>query len=100
MIKHVVMWKLRDFAEGAKKSENAQNIKVQLEGLKNKIKEVRSMEVGININDSADSYDIVLSSEFASMEDLKRYQHHPEHVKVGDFIINLRLDRKVVDYQT
>jgi hypothetical protein len=94
------MWKLKDFAEGAKKNENAQNIKVQLEGLKNKIKEVRSMEVGININDSADSYDIAMFSDFASLEDLKRYQNHPEHVKVGDFIIKLRLDRKVVDYQT
>jgi len=100
MIKHVVMWKLKDFAEGAKKNENAQNIKVQLEGLKNKIKEVRSMEVGININDSADSYDIAMFSDFASLEDLKRYQNHPEHVKVVDFIIKLRLDRKVVDYQT
>ena len=100
MIKHIVMWKLKDFAEGAKKNENAQSIKVQLEGLKNKIKEVRSMEVGININDSADSYDIALYSEFASLEDLKKYQHHPEHVKVADFIINLRLDRRVVDYQT
>ncbi len=99
MIKHIVMWKLKDFAEGASKSENAQNIKVQLEGLKNKIKEVRSLEAGININDSADSYDVALYSEFASLEDLKRYQHHPEHVKVGDFIIKLRLDRKVVDYQ-
>ena len=100
MIKHIVIWKLKDFGEGARKSENAQNIKVQLEGLKNKIKEVSSLEVGININDSASSYDVVLYSEFASLEDLKKYQNHPEHVKVGDFIIKVRLDRKVVDYQT
>jgi len=99
MIKHIVMWKLKDFAEGAAKSENAQKIKVALEGLKGRIKEVRTLEVGVNFNDSADSYDIALYSEFASKEDLKRYQHHPEHIKVGDFVINLRLDRKVVDYQ-
>jgi hypothetical protein len=99
MIKHIVFWKLKDFAEGATKKENAQKIKAQLEGLKMKIKEVRALEVGVNINDSADSYDIALYSEFASLEDLKRYQHHPEHIKAGDFVINLRLDRKVVDYQ-
>jgi hypothetical protein len=99
MIKHIVMWKLKDFAEGAKKSENALKIKEQLEGLKSKIKEVRALEVGVNINDSADSYDIALYSEFATLEDLQRYQHHPEHVRVGDFVIGLRLDRKVVDYQ-
>ena len=99
MIKHVVMWKLKDFAGGAAKAENAQKIKEQLEGLKGKIKEVRSLEVGVNFNDSADSYDIVLYTEFATREDLKRYQNHPEHIKAGDFVIGLRLDRKVVDYQ-
>jgi calcineurin-like phosphoesterase family protein len=99
MIKHMVMWKLKDFAEGANKKENAEKIKAQLEGLKSKIKEVKTLEVGFNFNDSADSYDIALYAEFDSVVDLKKYQKHPEHIKVGDYIINLRLDRKVVDYQ-
>ncbi len=99
MIKHIVMWKLKDFAEGANKKENAEKIKAQLEGLKSKIKEVKTLEVGFNFNDSADSYDIALCAEFDSVADLKKYQKHPEHIKVGDYIINLRLDRKVVDYQ-
>jgi len=33
MVKHVVMWKLKDFAEGAAKKENALKIKASLEGL-------------------------------------------------------------------
>ena len=99
MIKHVVMWKLKDFAEGADKKENAQKIKSKLEGLKDKIEEIKFIEIGININDSADSYDVVLYSEFDSIEDLKIYQSHPEHVMVGDFISKVRLERKVVDYK-
>jgi len=99
MIKHIVMWKLKDFAEGANKKENARKIKSQLEGLKHKIKEIRSIEVGINTSDSADSYDIILYSEFNGSEDLKIYQNHPEHLKVGDFVSKVRLERKVVDFE-
>jgi len=34
MIKHVVMWKLKDFAEGTDAARNAKRIKVELEALK------------------------------------------------------------------
>ena len=99
MLKHIVMWKLKDFVEGTGKKENARRMKSELEGLRNKIKEIKSIEVGLNINDSADSYDAVLYSEFASQEDLNAYQNHPAHVKAAEFIGKVRLDRKVVDYE-
>jgi hypothetical protein len=38
-------------------------------------------------------------SEFDDMEALFRYQKHPEHVKVGEFIIEVRKDRAFVDYE-
>ena len=47
MVKHIVMFKLKDFAEGANKKENALKIKSSLEGLKSKIKEVKYIEVGL-----------------------------------------------------
>lgn len=37
MIKHIVMWKLKDEAEGNSKAENAQIIKNSLEDLKEKL---------------------------------------------------------------
>jgi tRNA(His) 5'-end guanylyltransferase len=99
MIKHIVFWKLKDFAEGADKKENARKIKRLLEGLKHKIKEIKHIEVGININDTPAAYDIVLYSEFASTQDLDAYQNHPEHIKAGEFVGKVRLDRRVVDYE-
>jgi hypothetical protein len=99
MLKHIVMWKLKDFAEGVGKKENALRIKKRLEGLKEKIKEVRVIEVGINLNQSADFYDIVLYTEFDNVKDLEIYQNHPEHQNVGDFISKVRLERRVVDYE-
>jgi hypothetical protein len=99
MIKHIVMWKLKDSAEGAGKMENARKMKALLEGLKKKIKGVRSIEVGINTNESADAYDVALYSEFASQADLQAYSEHPDHLRVGEFVGKVRLERKVVDYE-
>ena len=98
MVKHIVMWKLQDFAEGAGKKENALKIKESLDLLKSKIKEVEFLEVGININNAVDFYDIVLISEFNDLRDLENYQKHPEHIKAAEFIGKVRLERKVVDY--
>jgi hypothetical protein len=99
MIKHIVMWKLKDFAEGASKEENALMVRSKLEALKKKVKGARALEVGFNINKSPSSYDVVLYAEFDTVEDLNRYKTHAEHKKVGDFISKVRLERKAIDYQ-
>ncbi|MCR1934008.1 Dabb family protein [Clostridium tepidum] len=99
MIKHIVMWKLKEVAEGKSKLENANTIKMKLENLQQKIKEAKLIEVGININDSKQAYDVVLYSEFENLEDLNLYQNHPEHLKVGEFINKVKEDRIVADYE-
>lgn len=98
MIKHIVMWKLKDFAEGLNRYENARHIKKMLEELKSKIPEIRYIEVGVNINDSDTAYDAVLYSEFDDEHALETYQKHPEHVKISSYVRKVREDRVVVDY--
>ena len=98
MIKHIVMWKLKDFAEGRSKQENAQKIKTMLEALKGKIEQVSYLEVGINTNGSNMAYDAVLISEFEDEKKLEEYKIHPEHVKVSQFVTKVREGRAVVDY--
>jgi hypothetical protein len=100
LIKHIVMWKLKEFAEGKNKLENAQIIKRDLEALQDKIKEIRHIEVGININESEQAYDVVLYSEFNSIEDLNIYQNHQEHLRVAEFVGKVREARVVTDYET
>lgn len=99
MIKHIVMWKLKDQANGKTKLENAEIIKREIEALKDEIKEIVEIEVGINIVNDPQAYDLVLYSEFKSNDDLDIYQNHPSHVKVAGFIANVRESRVVVDYQ-
>ncbi|KAJ52396.1 hypothetical protein BD780_001170 [Clostridium tetanomorphum] len=97
MIKHIVMWKLKYF-NGDEKIKNCERAKRDLEGLQEMIPELKSIEVGININKTDAAYDLVLYSEFENEEGLNTYQNHPEHVKVGQFIKGIVQHRVVVDY--
>lgn len=98
MIKHIVLFKFKDFAEGEEKSRNIQRLKSRLEALDDIIDEIRFFEVGINVINSDAAYDLALSSEFESKEDLFRYQKHPEHLKVADLVKKVCESRVVADY--
>lgn len=100
MIKHIVMWKIKDSHEGMNKEELMAKIKQDLEELKNSIPEIKTMEIGRNSNELPTSFDIALYSEFESKEDVAIYQKHPEHLKVAQFIQQVRTDAVVVDYET
>jgi len=99
MIIHIVMFTLKEHAEGNDKSENLVIMKEKLESLIDNIDLIRKFEVGLNFNTSATAYDIVLYSEFDSAEDLSAYQIHQEHRKVAGFIGKISDKRAVVDYE-
>lgn len=87
---------------GASKKENAEKLKVLLEGLCQTIEEIKHLEVGINARVAETSppmADVSLYSEFASWSDLEAYQKHPQHLDVANFVQEIRLDRHVVDYE-
>jgi Holliday junction resolvase RusA-like endonuclease len=98
MIKHVVMWRLKEKAEGNTKEHNALEIKNQIEALKDKIDVIIDLEVGINFEESSQAYDIVLYSTFKSKEDLDNYQKNEEHLNAVKFIKEVVEKRVVVDY--
>ncbi len=98
MLKHIVIWKLKDSAEGAGKKENALVLKSMLEGLK-QIKEVKKLEVGFPMSASVTAWDVALYSEFDNADDLRTYARHPEHMKVVEYINKIQLEMKMVDYQ-
>ena len=97
MIKHIVMWKLKPEAEGLTAKENAQWMKVHLEGLMGVVPELLSCEVGINVVDG--NYDACLVSTFRSLEDLAAYKVHPEHVKISSYCKKVRESRVACDWE-
>lgn len=99
MIKHIVMWKLKETALGHTKAENAAIIKDKLEQLNEKLDLIKTLEVGINRSLSNTDFDAVLISEFNSNDDLEAYLIHPLHVEIAEFIKQVRTDRAVVDFK-
>ena len=93
MIKHIVMWKLKD------SKRNAPALKAMLEGLKERIPRIGAIEAGINFNPSDAAADVVLYSEFDDAAALAAYQKHPDHLKVAEFLKDTVTDRHVVDYE-
>jgi hypothetical protein len=99
MLKHIVMWRLKESAEGRTKAENALYVKEMLDLLPGRIKQIKNLEVGINMINAPVSYDLVLIVDLANMLDLQTYQAHPEHMKVADYVLKVRETRAVVDYE-
>lgn len=100
MVKHIVMFKLADKAEGRSRAENALIIKEKLEALKEVIPVIKKIEVKVNLSDaSADNHDIILYSEFETLEDVNTYAVHPAHLKVGAYITKVRTSRAAIDYE-
>jgi hypothetical protein len=99
MIKHIVLWQLKDSADGRSKAENAERMKKEILDLKNKIPQLIKIEAGINILPASDSFDVVLNSDFANQADLDIYQVHPDHVKYKEFIKDLVSNKRFIDYE-
>jgi len=100
MIKHIVMWRLKDLAHGNDKATNAQIIKTRLEALQPRIPGLLEMEVGVSFAATEHGADLILVSKFASHAALDGYQSHPEHLALVPFVVEAQSERRVVDYET
>lgn len=98
MVKHIVMWKFKDEAEGLTREENLMKVKAMLEALPEKIDFIRHIEVNLNANFNGSNFDAVLISEFDSIEDVNCYRVHPDHKKISAYVSLVREARASVDY--
>lgn len=96
MVKHVVVWKLKE-QDPAKKEPILAHMKELLEGLVGKVEGLLDAEVGFNYN--PEGYDISLYSTLTSKEALDGYQVHPEHLKVKAYVRSVIESRVVSDYE-
>ena len=99
MLRHVVMFQFKEEAGGRTKAENVAITKAMLEALLQKIDWIRASTVAVNAPDAdGKNYDLILISDFDSMEDYLRYKVHPDHVAVGTFMRPVRISRASVDF--
>ena len=84
MVKHVILWTLKDEFSAEEKENIKKGIREGLEGLKGKIPGL--LEIKVNAYGRLDSSnaDLMLDSTFENEQALKSYLKHPEHVAVAD----------------
>lgn len=100
MYKHLVLWKLKENADGMDKPALAVEVKRRLDTLPSIISEVREYEVGINIGAyGASFFDVGLISMFSDEEAFKRYCVYPEHDAVVAYIQSVTVAEEIVDYE-
>ena len=99
MIKHIVSWELNEMSQ-AEKEQHLDEMRDLLLDLKNQIKHIHSLSVGINHKDTpVDNFDIILISEFKSIADLDKYRTHPAHLNFIKQISRYRKRKVAVDYE-
>ena len=99
MIKHIVVWKLKDDANGQGKDANAKAIKEKLESLVGVVPGLLKAEVGIDFRGTGESADAGLYSEFESREAFEAFLSHPAHKAVQPFVKEARSERMMLDYE-
>ncbi len=98
MIKHIVLWKLKEQAEGADKATNAIKVKALLETCTHIVPGILKFEVALAQPNLEATYDVVLYSEFVDRAALDAYQEHPTHQAAKLFIGAVREARQCMDY--
>lgn len=97
MVRHIVAWNYRDTMSGDEKIEAGLRIKMLLEDLKERIDGIISIHVEINPLKSSNRC-IILNSLFKDEAALKNYQVHPLHVKAGEYVRSVTIDRSCIDF--
>ncbi len=98
VIRHIVMWKLKETAEGATRAQNALKLKDKLEACRGIVPGLLHLEVGLATPGLEATYDVVLVSDFADKAALDAYQVHPVHEDVKKFVSAVRQSRECIDY--
>jgi hypothetical protein len=83
MVKHVILWTLKDELSADEKQQVKAGIKEGLEGLAGKIPGMTEIHVYTNGLETSNA-DLMLDSTFETFEALKGYAVHPDHVAVAD----------------
>ena len=99
MVKHVILWTLKDEFDADEKERIKAGIKEGLESLAGKIPGL--LEIHVNTNGLASSTaDLMLDSTFESAQALKGYSTHPEYVAVADSKVRpYTATRACLDYE-
>ena len=91
MIKRISMWKLKDKAL-------ASAMKDKLLSMSGNVSSLQDIEVGINESTHSSAFDIVFIGTFKGKAELEAFEKDDFHKQVGEFVNDVRVERKVVEF--
>ncbi len=99
MVKHIILWTLKEEYTGESKEKIKAGIKEGLESLKGRIPGLIDIKVNTRPLPSSNC-DLMLDSSFENEESLKGYSVHPEHVEVANTKVRpYTASRVCMDYE-
>lgn len=99
MVKHVILWNLKEEFSQAEKEEIKKNIKAGIESLNGKIPSLIDIKV-YTTGLASSTADLMLDSTFESEEALKNYAVHPDHVEVANTMVRpFTAKRSCLDFE-
>lgn len=84
MVKHIILWTLKEDLTAEQKEEVKKGIKEGLEGLAGVVPGLVDIKVNISGRLDSSNADVMLNSTLESPEALKAYSAHPAHVEVAN----------------
>ena len=97
MVRHIVLFRLKESLSQAEKRDIAVRFKTAIEALPEVIGFIGKIEVGLNINEN-EKFDIALYSEFKTLDEVKAYSAHPSHVAAAGIPTGHVDERACVDF--
>lgn len=99
MVKHIILWQLKDELSDEEKKNVMAGIKEGLEGLKGIVPGLLEIKVQTEKLASSNA-DVLLDSTLESEDALKGYAIHPAHVAVADTKVRpFTKSRVCIDYE-
>lgn len=99
MVKHVILWQIKDEFSIEEKEKIKKEAKESLEALAGKIDGLLEIKLNIVGLESSNA-DMMLDSSFESEAALKGYAIHPEHVEAADtFVRPFTKSRLCLDFE-
>ncbi len=99
MIRHIVMFKLKEFPDETAKMAVMLEVKQRIDELPLKINFIRRCETGVDMRKLQWSYDIVLVMDFDTVADVESYTIHPAHQDFVAFNKDYSVKKVCVDYE-
>ncbi len=97
MVKHIILWKLKESLSEDEKTAARAEAKRRLENLNGKIDGMISLKVVTDRLPSSNA-DMMLDSEFETAEALSGYQTNPLHVEAATYVRSVVEARLCLDF--